>query len=83
MKSVGLLPTEEYIQPRLSIGNAVSDHEFSTGHFKIKVDAQALCLTIKNVHNRIIWKCKCLSSQLLLHSILCSLRKNHVCLCAY
>ncbi|KAL9545801.1 hypothetical protein MBANPS3_006978 [Mucor bainieri] len=56
MKSVGLLPTEEYIQPRLSIGNAVSDHEFSTGHFKIQVDAQILCLTVKNVHGRIIWK---------------------------
>ncbi|KAI8641325.1 glycosyl hydrolases family 31-domain-containing protein [Parasitella parasitica] len=56
MKNVGLLPTEDYIQPRLSIGNAVSDHEFSTGYFKIQVDAQAMCLTVKNIHGRIIWK---------------------------
>ncbi|CEP11093.1 hypothetical protein [Parasitella parasitica] len=56
MKNVGLLPTEDYVRPRLSIGNAVSDHEFSTGHFKIQVDAQAICLTVKNMHGRIIWK---------------------------
>lgn len=58
MKSVGLLPTEEYIQPRLSIGNAVADQEFSTGHFKVQVDAQALALTVKNGHGRTVWKCK-------------------------
>lgn len=82
MKSVGLLPTEEYIQPRLSIGNAVSDHEFSTGHFKVQVDAQSLCLSVKNVHGRIIWKCKYLSSQLLLCSAFCvASEENHVCLC--
>lgn len=58
MKSIGLLPTEDYIQPRLSIGNAVSDQEFSTGHFKVQVDAQQLALTVKNVNERTIWKCK-------------------------
>lgn len=58
MKNVGLLPTEEYIHPRLSIGKAVADQEFCTGHFKIQVDAQALALTVKNPHGRIIWKCK-------------------------
>ncbi|GAA5802552.1 hypothetical protein HPULCUR_008022 [Helicostylum pulchrum] len=56
MKSVGLLPTEDYIQPRISIGNAVSYQEFSTGHFTIQVDAQALSLTVKNTNGRIIWK---------------------------
>lgn len=58
MKSVGLLPTPDYIQPRISIGNAVSYQEFSTGHFTIQVDAQALSLTVKNCNGRIIWKCK-------------------------
>lgn len=61
MKSVGLSSPEEYIQPRLSIGNAVSDQEFSTGHFKVQVDAQALALTVKNGHGRTVWKCKFLS----------------------
>lgn len=56
MKSVGLSSTEEYIQPRLSIGNAVANQEFSTGNFKVQVDAQALALTVKNGHGRIIWK---------------------------
>lgn len=58
MKSVGLSSTEEYIQPRLSIGNAVANQEFSTGNFKVQVDAQALALTVKNGHGRIIWKCE-------------------------
>lgn len=58
MKTVGLSSPEEYIQPRLSIGNAVADQEFSTGHFKVQVDAQALALTVKNGHGRTIWKCK-------------------------
>lgn len=57
IKNIGLAPTEEYIKPRLSIGNAVSDHEFSTGHFSVQVDAQNLSLVIKNHHKRIIWKC--------------------------
>lgn len=58
MKSVGLSATEEYIQPRISIGNAVANQEFSTGHFKVQVDAQALALTVKNLHGRTIWKCE-------------------------
>lgn len=57
-KSVGLSSPEEYVQPRLSIGTAVSDKEFSTGHFKVQVDAQALALTVKNINGRTIWKCK-------------------------
>ncbi|KAI9473929.1 MAG: glycosyl hydrolases family 31-domain-containing protein [Benjaminiella poitrasii] len=56
LNSVGLGSPEDYVQPRLSIGSAVADQELSTGHFKIQVDAQALALTIKNAHGRIIWK---------------------------
>jgi hypothetical protein len=58
LKSVGLSSPEDYIHPRLSIGPAVAYQEFSVGSFKIQVDAQALALTIKNAHGRIIWKCK-------------------------
>jgi hypothetical protein len=58
LKSVGLAPADEYVPPRLVIGNAVIVQELSTGHFKIQVDAQLLSLTVQNEHGRIIWKCK-------------------------
>ncbi|KAI8336256.1 glycosyl hydrolases family 31-domain-containing protein [Chlamydoabsidia padenii] len=56
LKAVGLAPVEDYIQPRLSIGNRVLDNEFSTGHFKIHVDSQQLMLSIKNSEGRVIWQ---------------------------
>ncbi|CAO3582313.1 unnamed protein product [Absidia cylindrospora] len=49
LKAIGLAPVQDYIQPRLSIGNCVLDSEFSTGHFKVHVDSQALVLTIKTI----------------------------------
>ncbi|KAI9266997.1 glycosyl hydrolases family 31-domain-containing protein [Sporodiniella umbellata] len=56
IKNLGLSSTEEYIKPRLSIGKAVAHQEFSTGHFKIKVDPEALALIVKNGNDRVIWK---------------------------
>ncbi|KAI8375380.1 glycosyl hydrolases family 31-domain-containing protein [Choanephora cucurbitarum] len=56
LKKVGFPTEEDYIRPRLSIGNTVYDHPFSTGHFTIQVDAQALSVIIKNPNGRIIWK---------------------------
>ncbi|KAI9269247.1 glycosyl hydrolases family 31-domain-containing protein [Phascolomyces articulosus] len=56
IKSVGLAPLDSYVEPRLSIGNAVSDREFSTGHFKIQVDEEARAVFIKNNKGRLIWK---------------------------
>ncbi|KAI8991603.1 glycosyl hydrolases family 31-domain-containing protein [Mycotypha africana] len=56
LKSIGLAPVGDYIQPRLSIGNAVASNEFSTGHFTIQIDSEKMCLMIKNGHGRIIWK---------------------------
>ncbi|KAI8083262.1 glycosyl hydrolases family 31-domain-containing protein [Gilbertella persicaria] len=56
LKNVGLSSTEDYIQPRLSIGNTVYDRPFSTGHFKIQVDAQALTVSVKNPNGRTIWR---------------------------
>ncbi|RCI02826.1 hypothetical protein CU098_000314, partial [Rhizopus stolonifer] len=61
LKNVGLSSTEDYIQPRLSIGNTVYDRPFSTGHFKIQVDAQALTVSVKNPNGRTIWRCKVFS----------------------
>jgi hypothetical protein len=57
IKNLGLSSTEEYVKPRLSIGKAVAHQEFSTGHFKIQVDPEALALIVKNGNDRIIWKC--------------------------
>ncbi|KAG1306054.1 hypothetical protein G6F64_007889 [Rhizopus arrhizus] len=56
IKNLGLSSTEEYVKPRLSIGKAVAHQEFSTGHFKIQVDPEALALIVKNGNDRIIWK---------------------------
>lgn len=58
IKSVGLAPLDAYVEPRISIGNAVYDHELSTGNFTVHMDAQARALIIKNNKGRVIWKCK-------------------------
>jgi hypothetical protein len=58
-KTLGLTSPEEYVKPRLSIGNAVAHQEFSIGHFKIQVDPEAIALVVKNGNGRVIWKCKC------------------------
>ena len=55
---MGLAPLDSYVEPRLSIGSAVSDREFSTAHFKIQVDEEARAVFIKNNKGRVIWKCK-------------------------
>ncbi|KAI8099350.1 glycosyl hydrolases family 31-domain-containing protein [Halteromyces radiatus] len=56
LKAVGLAPVEDYIQPRLSIGNRVLDGEFSTGHFKIQVNTQTMLVTVKNLEGRVLWQ---------------------------
>ncbi|KAI9323143.1 glycosyl hydrolases family 31-domain-containing protein [Dichotomocladium elegans] len=56
IKSVGLAPLDAYVEPRISIGNAVPDREISTGNFSIQVDAEARALIIKNNKGRVIWK---------------------------
>lgn len=66
IKSVGLAPLDAYVEPRISIGNAVYDRELSTGNFKVHMDAQARALIIKNSKGRVIWKCK---RAMLLHYI--------------
>lgn len=58
LKATGLASYDNYIEPRLSIGNAVPNREFSTGHFKIQVDSEALALVIRNDAGKILWKCK-------------------------
>ncbi|RCH90520.1 hypothetical protein CU097_010011 [Rhizopus azygosporus] len=55
-KTLGLTSPEEYVKPRLSIGNAVAHQEFSIGHFKIQVDPEAIALVVKNGNGRVIWK---------------------------
>ena len=60
MKSVGLSPIEDYVEPRLSIGNAVATQEFTIGQFKVQVDAQSMALTIKNRGGKMVWKCELL-----------------------
>ncbi|KAI8146758.1 glycosyl hydrolases family 31-domain-containing protein [Fennellomyces sp. T-0311] len=56
IKSVGLAPLDSYVEPRLSIGNAVSDRGFSTGHFTVQVDEEARALIIKNSKGKTLWK---------------------------
>lgn len=58
IKSVGLAPLDAYVEPRISIGNAVADREYSTGHFRMHLDAEKLALFIRNGKGRVIWKCK-------------------------
>lgn len=60
IKSVGLAPLDAYVEPRISIGNAVADREYSTGHFRIQLDAEKLALFIRNEKGRVIWKCNCM-----------------------
>ncbi|SAM05871.1 hypothetical protein [Absidia glauca] len=56
LKAVGLAPVEDYIPPRLSIGNRVLSNEFCTGHFKIQVDSERLMVTVKNLKGGVIWQ---------------------------
>ncbi|KAI7883691.1 hypothetical protein K492DRAFT_229502 [Lichtheimia hyalospora FSU 10163] len=56
IKSVGLAPLDAYVEPRISIGNAVYDRELSTGNFTVHMDAQTRALIIKNNKGRVIWK---------------------------
>ncbi|CAO3608411.1 unnamed protein product [Cunninghamella echinulata] len=56
LKAIGLAPVGDYIHPRISIGKMVLENEFSTGHFKVQVDSQALVLRIKNNEGKIIWQ---------------------------
>ncbi|ORZ02729.1 glycosyl hydrolases family 31-domain-containing protein [Syncephalastrum racemosum] len=55
-QSTGLASYDNYIEPRLSIGDSVPNREFSTGHFKIQVDSEALALVIRNGAGMILWK---------------------------
>ena len=58
IKSVGLAPLDAYVEPRLSIGTAVSNRPFSPGHFTVQVDDDARALIIKNDKDKTLWKCK-------------------------
>ncbi|ORX56331.1 hypothetical protein DM01DRAFT_1334803 [Hesseltinella vesiculosa] len=56
LKAFGLAPMEEYIHPRLSVGDRVLTNPFSTGHFKIQMDPEALTLTVTTTDGRVVWQ---------------------------
>jgi hypothetical protein len=57
LKFLGL-KWEETVECRLSVGNAVAEAEYKTGHFSIAIDAQNLMVVVKNSTGRVVWQCK-------------------------
>ncbi|KAI8376556.1 glycosyl hydrolases family 31-domain-containing protein [Radiomyces spectabilis] len=53
---VGLGSNQDYVPPRLYIGNAVPNRVYNVGEFAIRMDAEARALIIKDKQDRIVWK---------------------------
>ncbi|KAI8065668.1 glycosyl hydrolases family 31-domain-containing protein [Gongronella butleri] len=56
LKAFGLAPMDEYIQPRISIGDRVLTNEFSTGNFKIQANQERLSFSVKTLDGRVLWE---------------------------